>query len=83
MEKGTITFAPSGTVPAASYEGSDNIKWDITKFTRPGVYHYQARETAGNYEGIVYDGTVYDVYVFVLKDDTGSLYVKNTSAQSR
>ena len=77
MEKGTITFAPSGTAPAASYEGSDNIKWDITKFTRPGVYHYQARETAGNYEGIVYDGTVYDVYVFVLKDDTGSLYVKN------
>lgn len=81
LEKGEIAFAPSGTSPAASYEGTDSIRVDLSKFTKPGVYHYQARETipeeADRYEGMIYDGTVYDLYAFVLRDQTGSLYVKS------
>lgn len=49
----------------------------MEKFNIPGVYHYRMQETAGSYEGIVYDATVYDIYAFVLRNETGSLYVKS------
>ena len=77
LKAGTITFTPSGSTPDASYSGKDEITWNMEKFNTPGVYHYRMQETAGSYEGIVYDATVYDVYAFVLRDETGSLYVKS------
>lgn len=66
--KNTITFTPSDT----SFTKTTEISIDKTKFTRPGVYHYQVKETAGFYDGMTYDSTTYDVYVYVENDTNNS-----------
>lgn len=42
----------------------------------PGVYHYTLSEDSGSYEGIIYDSTAYDIYVFVYQSN-GTNYVGN------
>lgn len=71
------TFRPSGDAPAASYEAEGSLKVNVAKFSKPGVYHYTVRETAGTYSGITYDDSFYDVYVYVYVDDNNDMYVGN------
>ena len=68
-DKGAI-FTPDTTAntsetytPAAANKAS--LKTDATKFTVPGIYHYVVFENNDRYEGITYDNTIYDVYVYV------------------
>ena len=72
------TFAPGeiGSV-SATYTSTGSLTVDLTKFTDPGIYHYTVSETEGSYEGIVYDDTIYDVYVYIVTDDAGTLSVGN------
>lgn len=66
--KDTITFTPSDT----SFSKTTEISIDKTKFTIPGIYHYEVKETAGSYDGMTYDSTTYDVYVYVENDTNSS-----------
>lgn len=52
------------------------ISTDVSKFTAPGIYHYTVAETKDSYEGITYDTTVRDLYVYVTNGDSG-LVVSN------
>lgn len=68
LNKNTITFTPSDT----SFTKTTEISIDKTKFTIPGVYHYQVKENKGSYDGMTYDSTIYDVYVYVENDTNSS-----------
>lgn len=67
LADGTITSSPSAgdigktTVTA----GTADITLDITKFSRPGIYRYVVKETAGEYDGVTYttEEKNFDVYV--------------------
>ena len=64
------TFAPNmGAVTSTIYTPTDankaSLKTDASVFTEPGIYHYTVSEINGGYEGITYDTTIYDVYVYV------------------
>lgn len=63
------------TTVAASYNATGTLVTDASKFSRAGVYHYIVKEAANNYEGVVTDSTVYDVYVYVYTNENGTLYV--------
>ena len=54
------------------------ISTNASVFTNygPGIYHYTVSETRGDYEGIVYDTTVRDLYVYVT-NGTDGLVVSN------
>ena len=69
-------FTPSGTTPLASYTSNGSLAVDGSVFTSPGVYHYLVTEVSGDYEGIDYDNSTYDVYLYVYNSDNG-LYVGN------
>lgn len=84
-DKGAI-FAPDTTADTSTtYAPSDtnkaSLKTDAAKFTEPGIYHYVVSEVDDGYEGITYDPTVYDVYVYVSakldaeKNATSEMYV--------
>lgn len=72
----TITFAPNSGTLSDTYTQTGTLTVDDSVFTAPGVYHYVVSQTAGTYEGITYDTTTYDVYLYV-KNNTGltDLYV--------
>lgn len=53
------------------YKDNFTIKVPNSIFTAPGVYAYKLQEVQGSYTGIVYDTTVYDMYVFV-ENEIGS-----------
>ena len=68
-DKGAI-FAPDTSADtSATYTPLDankaSLKTDVSKFTEPGIYHYRVSEKNERYEGITYDNTTYDVYVYV------------------
>ncbi len=67
----TITFAPDGATPKASYTEKGQLSTDASVFTRPGVYAYTVKEAASNYEGITTDAKTYTVYVYVVNDGAG------------
>lgn len=67
----TISFVP-GDSTKPSYSQSGTLTADASKFSKPGVYHYTVKEKAGSYEGIVYDSTSYDVYVYVYNNSDGN-----------
>lgn len=54
------------------------ISTNASVFTNygPGIYHYTVSETRGDYEGIAYDTTVRDLYVYVT-NGTDGLVVSN------
>lgn len=59
-----------------NYAATDYITVNVNKFDIPGVYKYTVTEEKGNYDGIIYDTTSYDVYVYVfVNESTGKLYV--------
>lgn len=88
------TFAPdTNAATSTTYTPTDankaSLKTDASQFTEPGIYHYTVSEDDGKYEGIVYDTTVYDVYVYVSakldenKNATSVMYVSGVvSAKS-
>lgn len=85
-----IKFVPNTTgnaQPSDSYTGTGALSVDISKFNAAGIYHYVVSENAGEYEGITYDTTVYDVYVYVLRSDkndpTSNLKVDGIVAYAR
>ena len=88
------TFAPDTTADtSATYTplvaNKASLKTDASVFTEPGIYHYTVSEVDGGYEGITYDTTIYDVYVYVSakldanKNATNDMYVSGVvSAKS-
>ena len=83
------TFAPD-TTASTKTTYSTIVGKDATKFNVPGIYHYVVSENNdGRYEGITYDTTIYDVYVYVSakldanKNATNDMYVSGVvSAKS-
>ena len=84
-DKGAI-FAPDTSADTSvTYTPLDankaSLKTDAREFTEPGIYHYTVSEVDGGYEGITYDTTAYDVYVYVSakldadKNATNEMYV--------
>lgn len=75
-----IQFQPGSSV-SASYTNSTNLIVHLEEFDDPGIYHYTVSETIPDeedrYEGIIYDSAVYDVYVYIVTDDAGTLSVGN------
>ena len=55
--------------------GTAKIEYDLSKFTKPGIYRYEVSESQGDYEGIKYDTSVKYFDVYVVSDDEGSLSV--------
>lgn len=89
------TFAPDTTASTkttySTIVGKEALlETDATKFNVPGIYHYVVSENNdGRYEGITYDTTIYDVYVYVSakldrdKNATSDMYVSGVvSAKS-
>lgn len=78
--KDTITFAPDTTkATSREYTGTATIKTNADAFKNkgPGIYHYIVKEDKGSYEGIGYDVTERDLYVYVTTDNKGNLSVSN------
>lgn len=69
----TISSTPSNNV-GKSYEFDGSLAVNSGVFNKAGVYHYVVTEEAGNYEGIAYDTSSYDVYLYVMNGENG-LYV--------
>lgn len=70
------------SAPATPSEWSDSytindgsLSIDASKFSVPGIYHYQVSEARGNYDGMDYSTDVYDMYVYVYNNDTNGVYV--------
>lgn len=75
-------FTPSGTTPLASYTAHGSLAVDGSVFTSPGVYHYLVTEASGDYEGMDYDNSTYDVYLYVYNSNNG-LYVGKCSLSEK
>lgn len=75
-----IVFTPSmTTVPSEKYEGEATINISRT-FSEPGIYHYVLTESDDGYEGIQYDTTSRDLYVYVERADDDTLFVSGMIA---
>lgn len=55
--------------------GTARLQYDLSKFTKPGIYRYEVSETRENYEGVAYDTSVKYFDVYVVSDDVGNLSV--------
>ena len=88
----TVTAADftSFTSLADDYTSQFKIQVDATKFEDNGVYKYTLKEYSGynntmtenendNYPGMVYDGTEYSVYVFVVTNKVDGVDVKQVN----
>ena len=76
----SFDFTPGNEGVLAEYSKTGAILVDATKFTTPGIYHYQVKEVipeavADRYEGITYDDSVYDVYVYVENNSDYTGYI--------
>ena len=72
LSVGNVTSAPvvaDGTKESYEFEGSITVDASKLVGKEPGIYHYTINEKAGNYEGIDYDDTVYDVYVYYVNNE--------------
>ena len=68
----TAIFTPSETdTVEAFYEETAYLAVDAAKFDKPGIYHYVMTERKETYEGIIYNDTSYDVYVFIYNNAAG------------
>lgn len=82
LDSNNFAFGPTVegmTATDAEYSVTGKIKADSSAFTVPGIYHYVLTETVpadeDKYEGIKYDSTEYDIYVYVELDSNNSLIV--------
>lgn len=76
ITKKNAVFAPSGTTPADTYTAKFEIDLSGVTFPHAGIYNYTVQEVEGSYEGITYDDTEYDMYVFVVNNN-GALEIAN------
>ena len=60
------------TNPSDAYEKTGALKVNLNEFTKPGIYHYVLTEVDDKYEGVKYDTTSYDVYVYIEQDESGT-----------
>ncbi len=72
-----IEFTPGETVMSKTETktGDDALVVDASKFSDTGIYHYIVEETAGDYDGIIYDQKDVNVYLYVYENEDGALYV--------
>lgn len=68
-----VTVTKSTTSPTVA-TGTTTMTLNKT-YTEPGIYSYKVSETAGNYDGMIYDTTVKNVLVFVEYNSTTEKYV--------
>lgn len=63
--------------PQATYTLNGVLTVNLEAFTgyTPGVYHYVVSETDGSYDGIEYDGSVYDVYLYLMRTEEDVPYI--------
>ena len=80
----SIVAAPAGedgtdTKAEYTFTGSITVNSTVFATANPGVYHYTVEEvtpTTGAVEGMIYDTTKYDVFVYVMQGEgTGNNYV--------
>lgn len=59
--------------PSNSYENAGSVTINAQSFqsAAPGIYHYVISQTAGNVEGMKYDASKYDLYLYVQNGATG------------
>lgn len=67
-QSAVIPFAPGDTT-ATFYQGSLELKIDTSILTEPGIYHYVIKETNTGYEGVGYDSTTHNVYVYITNEN--------------
>ena len=79
IELTQTAFTPSEATEG-TYEAKGNIVVKKGVYTTPGIYHYTVKEATGNYEGITYATTQYDLYVFAEVDANGKIQVTNIIA---
>lgn len=65
--KNTVTFAPS----ESNFSKETQLTVDTSKFTAPGVYRYDVKETTGTYDGMSYDETTHHLDVYVTNKADG------------
>lgn len=67
-----ITFTPAASdIGQTALTGTTTISFANVTFQAPGIYHYTVTETAGSYDGITYDTTTKDLYVYVVNGTNG------------
>lgn len=67
-----FNFTPGDGDPvAATYEKPGKITVDASVFEKPGIYHYEVTEVQGSYEGMDYDNSKRDVYLYVVNGASG------------
>lgn len=64
----------SGTNVQSEYTGTGSLSFDISKYSKPGVYSYTVTESEVTYEGISKDDSSYTVYVYVANKTNGEGY---------
>ncbi len=70
-------FTPvEGDVVSGLYTEKGELTVNVDVFNIPGIYHYVITEQKGSYEGMKYDESSYDVYVYVYDNGNGN-YVGN------
>lgn len=71
------TFTSTATNVNSEYTGTGSLSFDISKYTKPGVYSYTVKESDVTYEGIDKDDSSYTVYVYVANKKEGGYYISN------
>lgn len=73
-----VRFSPNTDAETqATYEATGSLSVNDSVFNHAGVYKYTVSEVDGVYEGIAYDDSIYNVYVYVYNKDTEGVYVGN------
>lgn len=81
-----LQFTPDMSLAADGESYEKELTYNVTipdsiKAQGPGIYHYTIRENNGGFEGITYDETLRDLYVYIASETeadgtpTGELYV--------
>lgn len=58
------------TSDSYSFYGALTVNIEAFTDATPGVYHYVVSEDSGSYEGIDYDTTDYDLYLYLMRNET-------------
>lgn len=77
---GTITANDVTTNTDKNGDQTYTSAFDLSKvrFTQPGIYKYEVKETSGNNNDMTYDVVTRYLYVFVKRDENGNVAVYNS-----
>ena len=80
---GTLTYSNADTTTVENGLSSFDKEAEITFGTFPhiGLYEYTISETVGAGDGITYDTASYDLNVYVVNNEEGSLEVRSITAE--